>query len=58
MALPIGCDREMSKMQFGLYKFPLVAVVTCVCRLVGMSVDNSADTLAELLVIAVARYSG
>ena len=38
MALPIGCKREMSKRNFGLHTFPLVAVVTCGCRLAVMSV--------------------
>jgi hypothetical protein len=54
----MGCERESRKRHFGLHTFPLLSVVTCECRLVGMSVDNCTDALAEMPVIEAARYSG
>ena len=49
LALPIGWDREVSRRQFGLRTFPLVAVVTCGFMLVGMSVIESTDGEARVI---------
>ena len=49
LALPIGWDRELSRRQFGLRTFPLVAVVTCGFMLVGMSVIESTDGEARVI---------
>jgi putative Mg2+ transporter-C (MgtC) family protein len=49
LALPIGWEREMSKRQFGLRTFPLVAMVTCGFMLVGMSVVDSTDGEARVI---------
>ena len=49
LALPIGWEREMSKRQFGLRTFPLVAVVTCGFMLVAMSVVDSTDGEARVI---------
>jgi hypothetical protein len=39
----------MSKGLFGLHTFPLVAVVTFGCRLVGMSVDKCTNDEARVI---------
>ncbi len=49
LALPIGWERELSRRQFGLRTFPLVAVVTCGFMLVGMSVIDTSDGEARVI---------
>ena len=49
LALPIGCDRELSRRQFGLRTFPLVVVVTFGRMLVGISVIESTDGEAHVI---------
>ncbi|HSO18580.1 MAG TPA: MgtC/SapB family protein [Desulfosarcina sp.] len=49
LAMPIGWERELSKRQFGLRTFPLVAVVTCGFMLVGMSVIDNTDGEARVM---------
>jgi len=49
LALPIGWERELSKRQFGLRTFPLVAVVSCGFMLVGMAVIDTSDGEARII---------
>lgn len=49
LAVPIGLDREISKRQFGLRTFPLVAVVSCGFMMVGMSVIDTSDGEARII---------
>lgn len=49
LALPIGLDRERSRRAFGLRTFPIVAMVSCGFMLVGMSVIDSTDGEARVM---------
>lgn len=49
LAVPIGLDRQVSKRQFGLRTFPLVAVVSCGFMLMGISVIDSTDGEARVI---------
>lgn len=49
LAVPIGLDRQVSKRQFGLRTFPLVAVVSCGFMLMGIDVIDSTDGEARVM---------